>query len=433
MKETKLRNWTLAERIGFRFLFAFLVLSFFPFPSGLVNPYWLGGIFDNFWEIVVPWFSRIFLNIEVAHVNNGSGDTTYDYLRILCIILISVLVTFIWSFVDRRRGDYRVLYSWARIWLRYALALCMLTFGAVKVLMVQFESPSYGRLTERVGDLSPMALLWTFMGFSAFYTSFTGIVEVTAGLLLFFRRTRTLGALIVAGAMTNVLMLNLSYDVPVKLGAFQVLFLALVLLAPELGRLADFFFFNRPAQPADLGPHLTGKNLRRWSLVVKTFLIGSLLIYLAWDTHQTYKQHLAARSDFPKPPEGWYRVVSIRKDNNEVPPLTPDDFRWRTFSLRDGYVGLRSVDGTLNRFKAEGDPNQGPVVLYPVDEKRELIKDAPAAGSLELSFADGGGQAHIKGTFHGHDVEAVLQRENPADFPLMSRGFRWISESPYFR
>jgi uncharacterized membrane protein YphA (DoxX/SURF4 family) len=432
MGGAKPRKWTLAERIGFRFLFAYLLLFFFPFPSGLVNPAWLGGLFDNFWERVVPWFSNTFLHIGVAHVNNGSGDTTYDYLRILCMVLLAIMATVIWSILDRRRDNYRTLHSWARIWLRYALALCMLTFGAVKILMIQFESPGYGRLIQPLGQLSPMALLWVFMGFSKSYTCFTGVMEVIGGLLLFFRRTTTLGALMVAGAMANVLMLNMSYDVPVKLGSLHILGLALVLLAPDMRRLLDFFVLNRPTTSASLGPRLASRSLNRGSMAIKILVICALLTYLSWDAYKTHRKHLATILSNPTAPEGWYRIVSIRKDGKEVPALTLNEFRWKTFSLRGSLIGLRAVDGSLHRFKAEGDPIQGPVDLYPVNDKYERIMDSPSVGSLRLNVAEHG-QASVKGIFEGHDFEAAMQRENPADFPLMSRGFHWISESPYFR
>ncbi len=37
--------------------------------------------------------------------------------------------------------------------------------------------------------------LWTFMGYSTTYSTFTGIAEVAAGLFLFSRKTTTLGTL----------------------------------------------------------------------------------------------------------------------------------------------------------------------------------------------------------------------------------------------
>ena len=41
-------------------------------------------------------------------------------------------------------------------------------------------------------------------------------MEVFAGIFLLFRRTVTLGLLIATGVFINVMMLNLTYDIPVK-------------------------------------------------------------------------------------------------------------------------------------------------------------------------------------------------------------------------
>src|SRR5262245_47389732 len=119
MEEKDARNWTLMERVAFRFLFAYLVLFFFPFPQGLVNPYWLGGFFDPAWQRLVPWLAGHVLNIELPDSSSGSGDSTYEYVRILLMAAISALATVIWSVLDRGRSDYRTLHAWSRIWLRY--------------------------------------------------------------------------------------------------------------------------------------------------------------------------------------------------------------------------------------------------------------------------------------------------------------------------
>ena len=118
------RPWSPAQRVAFRFVFIYLVLFFFPFPQGLVNPQWLGNLFETLWQPLVPRFARLF-GIEANPSSNGSGDTTYDYMRVLLIVLIAALGATIWTLVDRNRRDYRTLQAWSRIWLRYALALAM--------------------------------------------------------------------------------------------------------------------------------------------------------------------------------------------------------------------------------------------------------------------------------------------------------------------
>jgi hypothetical protein len=68
----------------------------------------------------------------------------------------------------------------------------------------------------------------------------------------------------------------------------------------------------------------------------------------------------------------------------------------------------------------------------PVGGKKEPIKGAAPVGWLSLTVTEGR-KAKVKGVIGGHAIEAELQRENPADFPLMSHGFRWISVEPCFR
>ena len=433
MPESPSRSWSLPKRIGYRALLAYLFLFFFPFPAGLVNPGWLGGAFDRVWARVIPWFGGL-LHIGIPRLNNGgSGDSTFDQLRVVCMAIVAMAAAAVWSFVDRKRADYRTLNAYARIWMRYVLAVCMLTYGSVKVLMVQFEPPGYGRLIQPVGEMSPMALLWTFMGSSALYTTFTGVTEVAAGLLLLFRRTTTLGALVAAAIMTNVFVLNLSYDVPVKLGSLHILILAIVLLGPEAGRLIDFLVLNRPTGPADLGPVPSSRAVA-WSLAgLKLVLVVGLLGYLSWDTVTQYRDHIARREKEPVAPEGNYTVDSFTRDGRKVRPpvLNPDDFEWKTFSLREGVIGIRTGFGPVRRFRAAGDITHHPTALVPLDEDSRLIPGAAPAGVLEFAATPNGG-AHVTGFFVNHAVDAELQRRNASDMPLLSRGFHWVSEAPYF-
>src|SRR5947199_1204250 len=105
----------------------------------------------------------------------------------------------------------------------------MLSFGAYKVIKSQFPAPSLDRLLEPYGDSSPMGLLWTFMGASKAYTIFGGFAEMLGGALLTVRRTTLLGALVCIGVITNIVMLNFSYDVPVKLYSTHLLLMAIFL------------------------------------------------------------------------------------------------------------------------------------------------------------------------------------------------------------
>jgi len=134
------------------------------------------------------------------------------------------------------------------------------------------------RMMQPYGDSSPMGLLWTFMGASPGYQMFAGAAEVVGGLLLLFRRTTLLGALVVAAVMSNVFAMNVFFDVPVKLYSFHYLLLAILLTLPDLPRLISLFVANTPAPARDLRPcwHAFPRGSTLLS-VIKFLLIAAML------------------------------------------------------------------------------------------------------------------------------------------------------------
>ena len=123
------------------------------------------------------------------------------------------------------------------VWLRYFLAAMMFVYGFAKVYAIQFRTPWLGRYDQAIGEMSPMGLLWTFMGHSRAYTIFAGLAEVAGGVLLLWRRTAVIGAFVVIAVMTNVVLLNFCYDVPVKLFSVELLAMAIAIVGPQLQRI----------------------------------------------------------------------------------------------------------------------------------------------------------------------------------------------------
>ena len=87
-----------------------------------------------------------------------------------------------------------------------------------------------------------MGVLWSSIGASFPYEEFVGLVEVAGGVLLFVPRTQLAGALVAFGAMFEVFMLNMTYDVPVKLFSFHLVVMSVVLIAPYAKPLGALVF-----------------------------------------------------------------------------------------------------------------------------------------------------------------------------------------------
>src|SRR5262249_27632670 len=193
------------------------------------------GKYVQMWHAIEVWVGKhvLHLSYPITVFQNGSGDTTSDYVQVLCFLVLCAAAALIWSVLDRKRTEYRKLSEWLRLYVRIVLGATLLSYGASKVIKTQFPPLFLSTLVEPYGESSPMGLLWSFMEYSAPYTVFTGAVEMLAGILLFVPRTSMLGALLGLAAMGNVFMLNMSYDVPVKLYSFHLALMSAFLLMPE--------------------------------------------------------------------------------------------------------------------------------------------------------------------------------------------------------
>jgi hypothetical protein len=417
--------WPLALRVAFRFWFAYLVLFFFPLPSGLADPEWLSGALDPLWHAVAVWVGAHALHLSITIFSNGSGDTTYDYVRILCMAILAGLATVVWSVLDRRRTEYTALHGWGRLWMRYALAMSMFTYGIVKVIKLQFPDLGYSRLTETYGESSPMGLLWTFMGFSTAYTFFAGAGEILSAVLLVFRRTATLGALVTIGVMSQVVALNFSYDVPVKIGSTHLLMLAIFLAAPHAPALARLFFLQRPTELVDLGPHVERLWLRRAGIALKLLVLASVFGMGTVSTLQMRAKNTRATTGV----DGAYAVATFVEEGKEVPDVASDLHRWKTVILRQGYVRFWAPDRSSKLFKLEGDPAKEPFSLLKVGDDFEPLKGAPPAGKLRIELD--GDRAKLEGAYEERALVVTMRKVDPKSFPLNQRGFHWISEYPF--
>ncbi|HYP52008.1 MAG TPA: hypothetical protein VEQ42_00625, partial [Pyrinomonadaceae bacterium] len=372
---------------------------------------------------VVPWVGRrvLRLDYEVGVVFNGSGDRTYDYILVLCLLALAAAATLAWTLLDRRRTAYTRLHQWLRVYVRLYLGTVMIGYGAVKVINTQFPRPPLDRLVQPFGDASPMGLLWTFMGASEPYTMFTGAAEMLCGVLLFARRTTTLGALLTAGVMGNVAMLNFSYDVPVKIFSLHLLALAVFLTVPDARRLADVFLLNRASRPAEVRPLFAREWLNRAALVLRTLFLVSLVGLSLYQSYEA-RQASSARS----PLYGVWEVEEFSLDGEARPPLITEQDRWRRVIFDyPGVLAVQLMSDTRQRYRLVLDAGQKTLSLTKRDDpnwKTVFTYEQPEPERLALA-----------GALDGRAIQARLRRTDPSRFLLRSRGFNWINEFPFNR
>jgi hypothetical protein len=431
-------RWNLFTRIAFRFSFVYLglfVLYFCPIwlqyllflnrHSRLV----LGGVWPM--RQLAFWAGAHIFHMSAPPDPGVGFDGSFFWVEAFCSLVISVLATGLWSFVDRRRANYVTLHKWFRLVIRFVLAALMFAYGVVKVIPAQMPYPNLFELVRPFGHFLQMQVLWTYMGAAPAYEIFAGCAEVLGGILLLIPRTATLGALICLADLTNVFVIDMSYNVANKLEVFNFILLAVFLLAPELPRLANVFVLNRDAPPSPQ-PHLfrtrrANRVAMAVQLVVAIYLVGAT-VYDSW------KNEWLVRGDTASKPAlyGIWDVEQFSLDGQIRPPIPTDQDRFRrvifdsgiiwelNINAEGGAVAFQRPDDTFTYYRTSIDVLDKTLTLtYPGHGR----KDWNAHFTFERPSAD---QLVLDGDIDKHKLHMQLHLFDRSKFELVSSGFHWV-------
>ena len=248
--------------IGFILTFAF-PYTFLPDVGT-----WIGQVFipiNQLWANGLGIEGQVFYRIQ--------SDTIGLYLHMLTLTLCAALGS-IWGkrIYSSRRA---IVYSSA---LSHYLSLTLFLYGLDKVFKSQFPFPEPNLLFTNLGALTPDILYWSTVGSSYSYSLFTGLLEVIPAILLLFRPTRLVGWILGALVMLQVVAINFSYDINVKVYSLFLLGSFVYLVQSHLQSLGSFLR-GKPAQ-LHFPPTFIPKNHRQVYLytLAKTGII--LLIFV---------------------------------------------------------------------------------------------------------------------------------------------------------
>ncbi|MBS0030124.1 hypothetical protein ACTJJ0_21805 [Chitinophaga sp. 22321] len=372
----------------------------------------------------VIWMGKLLIkrDYHIEYWPGGSGDTTYNYLQVCCLIVWSLFITIIWSLTDRNRKSYDRLCYWTMVIFRYGLAVTLIGYGMAKVVKTQFPFPSLARLDQTIGDMSPMGLAWTYMGYSTGYNLFTGFAECFCGVLLFFQRTRLLGALMSITVTLNIVMMNLYYDIPVKLFSAHLLLLSCFIAWPDLQRLINFFVLNKPVPAAS---HWRPVFKTKWKRII---FVGLKYAFLAFYLYTTITggiemDRMYVRKTTP-PLYGIYEVKSVTCDTAGFSNSLINNFKfWQKVYFDKDYQMVARKKDDMQYYDMKIDSTKHLLTYWSSQTDSVMMHySIPSTDTL-----------YLNGKINGDSIHVVLKRKDPNDFALMSRGFHWINEYPYNR
>ena len=124
----------------------------------------------------------------------------------------------------------------------YFIALVLMAFAVSKFFNMQFQVMNYAGYMP-LNETSLFNHAWSFFGRSYNYNLFLGIVEFLTGVLLVFPRTRLAGLLLAFGLYTNILIIDIEFQVMDALGHVIIeSIIVVLLLIPYLKKVKKFLW-----------------------------------------------------------------------------------------------------------------------------------------------------------------------------------------------
>ncbi|WP_418512364.1 hypothetical protein [Corallibacter sp.] len=407
-------NWSTMAKIVFRFAFCYFIL------------YILLSFTGSLFQAPIRWVGDVFLNIDYKYdvSGYGSGDNTFSYVSLFTNFLLSIILTLIWSVIDRKRASYNALLYWFTVIIRIYIIYFMLVYGFIKVFKSQFPYPSLTRMLQPLGKFSPMGLAWTYMGYSNGFNIFTGSLEVIAGLLLIPKRTQSLGALMVAGVMTHVAVMNFMFDIPVKIFSVHLVLMAIFIFSTDIKRILNVFFLNKPTKSYT---HYRPTKEPFYNVLTTWLKVSFLLLVLALIVPRGFSSQKKWGDQRAKPHlYGIWESSYFIKNNDTLPPLTTDSNRWRYLIIdyKDrASVKLMTDDVLYYEF-----------IVDSTSKKISMYKRN--ADTLHYNFNFKHPNSHyleLNGVLDNDSLNIIFNKIDHESFLLNSRGFNWINEMPYNR
>ncbi|RBQ03649.1 DoxX family protein [Pedobacter miscanthi] len=312
--------WTNREKLIFRFFFLFFILQAIPLSV-------------DFFKIV---FGFNWLHISYGDIFNLSRLSAKflpgadSFINWIIVAVIAIIGAVIWGKSKYKDINYDQFYYWLRVVVRYRLAIGIIGYGFIKFFPLQAPFPSISNLNTSYGDFTDWKIFSMSLGIVPSYESFLGAIEILAGLLLFFRKTATIGAAIILVFTGNVFISNLAYEGGEFVYATYLVTFALFVLWFDAQRIYNLVSLERPTAPNSFKPNFVGKT-KTLRLVLKTLVIFFFVFLYGFKTYSGFHHdpYQFPRTKGLTKTAGIYNVGEFRINGRVLPYAVADSIRWK--------------------------------------------------------------------------------------------------------
>lgn len=248
------------------------------------------------------------------------------------------------------------------------LFLFLFKYGWDKIVKTQFYLPEPNIVYTPFGKLSKDIAYWSLTGSSYAYTVSLGCIEVITAFLLLFKRTQFLASLLSVAIFTQIVLINFSFDISVKVLSGSLLFFSLIYTTCFSENWKAIFGFKNNLSFT--------KNSRNHQIIKGAFV---LLVFLEC-TLPSFRLGNFNDDRFPRlKHHGAYEVLHSTKIK-------------RIFIHRDGYLIIQNQEDEFRDFKLEmNHPDCYSVAGYPLSctwnkTKNELIFESDTFQIRKLPY-----------------------------------------------
>lgn len=375
------KKWKPIEKIAFRFFFAFFILLILPLDPKFFSSFLSGKEGTDFFFCLFAWTNYVPTFI--------SQEASIQLIDLLFVAGLSFVITIFWSRKQQDVENYNNLYQFLRVVLRYKLAAIFLVYAFIKIFPLQIPFPTLSQLNTPYGDFTPAKIFELTVGVAkANYQETIGLLELTAALLLFFRRTATLGAITAAGILLNIVLAGFAYKTGDQIYTSYLFAVAIFLLAYDLPRMYQLLL-EKPTQPNQ--EKLILKNV--WQTKARIVLKSAFVMigfFYAISAYSKYKNEpyalpqTVALSDA----YGFYNVEEFKLNNEVIPYSLTHPKRWNNvvfekwgtlsidqaqdFPIDPFWRGVNNLDAIDRTFESSGTSGRK-YFAYQVDESKQLF------------------------------------------------------------
>lgn len=391
-------------------LFTLLFILTFPFTLNYIPniPAFLAPLFGEW----ARWTALHIFDLSISNTYLLLSDSTGLYIHLLHVFLLALAGSFLWGLRDKNT-NYQHLHYWFNTWGAYYLSLQLFIYGFNKIFKWQFYLPEPNTLFTPLGQTHQDLLFWSTIGSSYSYTVFSGVIEVIPAFMLLFKRTRLLGAIVTFGVMVNVVVINFSFDISVKVFSLFLLLLCVIIILPYAKPLTQLFIYQQKTELKLWQPTYTPRQNK-----IYIFTKAVLIVVLLFDILSPYfiAQNFNDDAQQRPPLHGAYTTTLFIKNGDTLAPLLTDKkYIKRVFINRAGYFITQTMDDVMMDYKLSYEAgNNLQLNNYYTNTSSSLFYTKITDSTLQY-----------EGILDNDTILIKIQKINLQQLPLLQKEFNW--------